>query len=213
MADQFQPSDRQRFETALHRFDEANSRDPNTEQAAGLTYPRELLYAQWLTDWLLRLCPHASEELRLAGRCQHLCRWMVPRDSYPMTRAGYLQWREALKKFHANKAGDILRSVGYPEAVVTRVQALNLKKNFPADAEVRVLEDALCLVFLEHQFGPLTQKTSEEKVVNALRKAWIKMTPRARELAQQLTFNPRQQALITKALSNEHSQSAATDPD
>ena len=51
------------------------------ETADGLAQPRELLYARWLTDWVLKLCPDASEPLRLAARCQHLCRWMVPRDS------------------------------------------------------------------------------------------------------------------------------------
>jgi hypothetical protein len=204
MADEFKPADRHRFETALQRLDAENSRDPNSEQTAeGVSYPRELLYAQRLTDWVLRLCPGASEELRLAAHCQHLCRWMVPRDSYPMTRAGYLQWREGLKKFHANKAGEILRAAGYAESVITRVQALNLKKDFPADAEVRVLEDALCLVFLEYQFGPLAEKTSDEKIVNALRKSWKKMTPQAHALAGQLTFSPRQQTLLTKALANE----------
>src|SRR5438105_4176918 len=74
--------------------------------------------------WVLRLCPNASEELRLAARSQHLCRWMIPRDSYPRTRPGYLQWREALKKFHAQKTGEILRGLGYPESVIARVQNL-----------------------------------------------------------------------------------------
>ena len=207
MADQFQPADRQRFEAALHAFDAENSRDPNSEAVGGATCPRELLYAQWLTGWVIRLCPGASEELRLAARSQHLCRWMVPRDSYPMTRAGYLQWREGLKKFHADKAGAILRLAGYPEAVITRVQALNLKKDFPTDAEVRVLEDALCLVFLQHQFGPLAEKTTEEKMINALRKSWKKMTSQARTLAQQLAYSPQQQALLAKALANEEPKS------
>ncbi|PYJ02844.1 MAG: hypothetical protein DME25_14860, partial [Verrucomicrobia bacterium] len=103
MPEPFQPRDPGRFAAALRRFDQENSRDPNRETVDGAEHPRELIYAQWLTDWMLKLCPQASEELRLAARCQHLCRWQVPRDSYPMTRAGYLQWREGLKKFHAEK--------------------------------------------------------------------------------------------------------------
>jgi hypothetical protein len=108
MTDHLQPSDQKRFETALLRFDEANSRDPNLE---GLR-PRELLYAERLTAWVLKLCPNASEELRLAARCQHICRWEIPRASYPMTRPGYLKWRADLKKFHAQKSGGILRETG-----------------------------------------------------------------------------------------------------
>ena len=190
----------QRFERALRRFDEENSRDPNVLEIGGVKRPREQVYAEWLTDWVLRLCPNASEELRLAARCQHLCRWMVPRNSYPMTRAGYLQWREGLKKFHAQCAGEILREVGYPENVIARVQSLNLKKGFPQDEETRVLEDALCLVFLERQFADLASKTSDDKMINALQKAWKKMTPAARKLATELSYRPREKALLDEAL-------------
>ena len=200
MTETFQSRDPRRFEAALRRFDEENSRDPHIEQAAGVAQARELVYAQWLTEWVLRLCPEASEELRLAARCQHLCRWMVPRDSYPLTRAGYLKWREGLKQFHAQKAGEILREAGYPEEVIARVQSLNRKKDFPQDAEGQVLEDALCLVFLERQFAEMASKTAEDKVVNALQKAWKKMTPAAQALALKLSYAPRQQGLLETAL-------------
>jgi len=117
-----------------------------------------------------------------------------------MDRAGYLRWRGELKKFHAAKAGEILREVGYADDVIARVQELNLKKNFPADPDGRVLEDALCLVFLEHQFAELAAKTAEDKMVNALRKSWAKMTPQAQAAALQLSFAPNEKALIERAL-------------
>lgn len=190
-----------RFEAAIRRFDELNAADPNLELVDGQQQPRELVYARRLTEWVLKLRPDASETLRLAARCQHLCRWTKPRDSYPMTRAGYLRWREELKKFHAQKADEVLREIGYEKATISRVQALNLKKDFPNDPECRVLEDALCLVFLEFQFAALAEKTTEEKMVNALLKAWNKMTPSARAEAMKLSFAPREKALLEKALS------------
>jgi len=199
MAELFQPADTNRFETALRRFDEENARDPNQETADGVAHPRELLYARRLSDWVLRLCPNASEALRLAARCQHLCRWEIPRDSHPMTRAGYLQWRTSLKKFHAQKAGDILRQLGYPEDTIRRVQDLNLKKNFPNDPETRILEDALCLVFLEHQFAGLAARTAEDKTINALQKSWQKMTPAARAEALKFNYGQREKALLERA--------------
>jgi hypothetical protein len=198
----FKPSNPNRFEAALARFNQENSRDPNILPIDGVARPRELVYAEWLERWALRLCPGASEELRLAARCQHLCRWLIARDSYPKTRAGYLQWREALKKFHAEKAGEILREVGYDENTVAKVQALNLKKGFPGDPESRVLEDALCLVFLEHQFGELASKTTDEKIINALQKSWKKMTPAAQALARGLTYSAREKALLERALND-----------
>ena len=196
----FSPADLKRFESALRRFDEENARDPNRETLYGVPQSRDLVYARWLTDWVLKLAPDASEALRLAARCQHICRWMVPRNSYPMTRAGYLQWREGLKKFHAQKAGEILREVGYSAEIIHRVQNLNLKRDFPKDPETRVLEDALCLVFLERQLADLAAKTREEKVINALQKSWKKMTPRAREFALKLSYSDAERQLVEKAL-------------
>jgi hypothetical protein len=190
----------EKFQTALRRFDEENSRDPNREVVNGNSEPRELVYAQWLTDWVLKLCPQASEELRLAARCQHLCRWMIPRDSFPMTKPGYLKWRHELRKLHAEKSGAILREVGYSDDVIERVQNLNLKKHFPADPDSRILEDALCLVFLERQFADLLNKSTEEKVINALKKSWAKMSPAGQAEALKLSYAPREKALLEKAL-------------
>ena len=193
-------SDTMRFEAARRRFDAANSLDPNLEIVEGVARPRELVYAERLTHWVVKLRPDASEELRLAARCQHLCRWMVPRGGYPMTRPGYLKWREDLKQFHAEKAGEILRAVGYPEETVAKVQTLNLKKQFPQDPDSRVLEDALCLVFLEFQFAELAAKTAEDKIINALQKSWKKMTPAARDNAMKLRFGTREKSLLERAL-------------
>lgn len=188
------------FAEAVRRFDEENGRDPNRETAAGVSQPREWLYAQRLAAWVLLLDPNASEALQLASRCQHICRWMIPRVSYPMTKPGYLKWRNDLKHFHAQKAGEILREVGYDDETIQRVQALNLKKNFPADPESRVLEDALCLVFLEFQFADLAAKTAEDKIINAVQKTWKKMTPAARERALALPLGPKEKELVGRAL-------------
>jgi len=193
-----QPSDPQKFEAALRRFDEENGQDPNRENGQ----PRELLYAERLTNWVLRLSPNAGEALRLAARCQHLYRWRIPRSDYPMTRPGYLKWRADLKKFHAQHAGEILREVGYDDETIRRVQDLNLKKNFPTDPECRVLEDALCLVFLEFQLTDLAAKTDDDKMVNALKKSWEKMTEAARAEALKLKYNERKMGLIQKALAS-----------
>ena len=186
----------EKFAAAIRRFDAENSRDPNSENGR----PRELLCAERLTDWVLKLCPDASEALRLAARCQHICRWESPRENYPMTKPGYLKWRADLKKFHAEKSGAILREVGYDDETIRRVQDLNLKKNFPADDACRVLEDALCLVFLEFQFAALAAKSDDEKMVNALKKSWAKMTGAARAEALKLNFGERERRLVAAAL-------------
>ena len=196
----------------MARFDAENARDPNTETVAGVKRPRELAYAEWLTEWVQRLCPAASEELRLAARCQHLCRWMIPRNSYPMTRPGYLKWREDLKHFHASKAGEILREVGYGAEIIERVQRLNLKKDFPNSVDSRVLEDALCLVFLEHQLADLAAKTADDKVITALQKSWKKMSPAGHAEALNLSYGAREKELIDRLSSHRSSPTHLSHP-
>ena len=80
------------------------------------------------------------------------------------------------------------------------MQTLNLKKNFPQDPDSRVLEDALCLVFLEYQFAELAAKTADDKMINALQKSWNKMTPAAREHAMKLNLGPKEKSLLERAL-------------
>jgi len=188
-----------RFQQVLRKFDDENARDPNLVVIDGTAHPRELVYAQRLADWVLRLCPKASEALQLAARSQHICRWMIPRNSYPMTRAGYLRWREELKRFHAQKSTGILREAGYSKQTIARVRNLNLKKNLGEDLECQVLEDALCLVTLQYQLGDLMDKTEPDKMVTILQKTWKKMSLAAREKAFGLSFSDRERELITKA--------------
>ena len=175
-----------RFQDAIIRFDAANAKDPGGT---------ELPYAQRLSAWVERLAPDASEALRLAARCQHLRRWEIPRDSYPAGRVGYLKWREDLKRFHAEEAGKILRDVGYDDEMIQRVHRIILKK------DTAVIEDALCLLFLETQLQQTTDKTGEEKMTGILQKAWRKMSPKAREIALVLPMSTQCRALVEKALS------------
>ena len=196
----FAPENPDRFAAALARFDAENAKDPKAVICDGVEQPHELVYSRWLTDWVLQLAPDASEPLRLAARCQHLCRWEIPRDSFPATRAGYLKWRQKLKEFHADKAADILREVGYGDEVIRQVRDLNLKKNFPADPECRVLEDALCLVFLQRQFTDLAAKATGEKMITALQKCWAKMTPAAHAEALKLNYSAAEKHLLELAL-------------
>lgn len=189
-----------RFQTAIRRFDAANASDPNHEPDVDGKMPRELLYARRLTAWVLALDPEASEALRLAARCQHLCRWEIPRDSYPSDRAGYLRWRRDLQQFHARRAGEILGDVGYDPQTIARVQSLNQKHDLGRDPELQVLEDALCLVFLQYQLEDLMRRTDEEKVVNALRKSWAKMSEAGRTAAGKIRLGERARGLVRRAV-------------
>lgn len=176
-----EPSDR--LAAAFAAFDEANAADPNRVAAGGESWPKELLYARQMTEWLARFAPDASEALRLAARCQHIRRWEIPRDDFPRGRIGYLKWRTRLKHFHAEAAAEILERVGYDGETIARVQALLRKEHLKRDPEVQTLEDVVCLVFLENWFADFARQHEPDKIVDIVAKTWKKMSPAGREAA------------------------------
>jgi hypothetical protein len=190
----------ERFREAIRRFDAANSEDPHHEVVDGVAYPKELLYAQRLTTWLARFAPEASEALHLAARSQHIRRWAIPRDRYPMDRRGYLLWRTTLAKFHADTAATILREVGYEESMIQRVRSLLRKEGLKRDPEVQCLEDVICLVFLESYCAEFAGQHEVGKALGILRKTWSKMSPRGHEVARTAGLRAEVQRLIDAAL-------------
>ena len=189
-----------KFERAIAQFDALNSKDPNIEVFEGKNYPKEVLYAQRMSHSLSAFDPNASEVLQLAARCQHLCRWEIARSEYPTGKVGYHQWRNSLKMLHADKANEVLTTIGYNEEVIERVQFLVLKKQLKKDAETQTLEDVICLVFLEFYFMPFAAKHTEEKVIDILRKTWRKMSAEGQAAALKLPLSEEAKTLVRKAL-------------
>jgi len=184
---------------AFEKLDTANSQDPNREIFEGKEYPRELLYAQRLTEWVKKLDPNASEALLLASRCQHLKRWEIPRTDFEEGKIGYLKWRKHLYQFHANEAEKILKEIGYEAQTIEKVKSINLKKNLK-ESETQTMEDALCLVFLEYQFSDFVKKTPPEKMPAIIQKTWAKMSEKARLLALKLPFSAEEANLLKTTL-------------
>lgn len=193
-------TDKTKFQSAIQLMDEANKADPNRETWEGKAYPKELLYAQRMTACLDQFEPNASEALQLAARSQHICRWEIPRANYPKTRLGYTQWRNQLKSFHAQKAGEILKKAGYDEEMIARVQFLILKKRLKLDAETQTLEDVICLVFLTYYLKAFATQNTTEKLIGILRKTWRKMSDRGQKTALEWPLPPKVKQLLRQAL-------------
>ncbi|MEM6894428.1 MAG: DUF4202 domain-containing protein [Bacteroidota bacterium] len=195
--------DSEKLAKAFELFDEANSHDPNRETWKGIEYPKEVLYALRMTETLNDFAPNASEALKLTARCQHICRWEIPRSNYEMNRVGYLKWRQDLKKFHAEKARELLEKVGYPDEIIAQVEFLLLKKQLKRSEETQILEDVICLVFLKHYFEPFAKKHDDEKVVDILQKTWRKMSDKGHQAALQLSLSDSARELVVKAVAND----------
>ena len=189
-----------RFQNALQRIDAANAKDPNKVVIDDTIVAKELLYSDRMLNRLMDFAPDASEAIQIAAKGQHICRWEIARNTYPMDRVGYLKWREALKKFHASKTTSILKEVGYKNAFIYRVCFLIEKKLIKKHTETQSLEKVICLVFLEYYLEEFILKHDTEKLKNIIIKTWNKMSEKGQKTALTLSFSTASLQLIKEAL-------------
>lgn len=170
------------FNQAIALFDAANAQDPNQDEGQ----PKELLYAQRMTEMIGRFASEASEVAQLAVRAQHIKRWTVPRSNYPLGKPGYFAWRTGLYRFHAETAGELMRQAGYDDATIEQVKLAVSKQGIKTNADTQMLEDVSCLVFIEHYmlgFAGQQADYTEDKWLGIIRKTWSKMSGAAQNFA------------------------------
>ncbi len=189
------------LQEAFSMFDAYNATDTNQEEFEGKTYAKEVLYAERMTKKLNDYAPEAPEYMQLAVRCQHIGRWEIARNSYPMDRPGYLMWRSQLKLHHAKIAEPILKACGYDEETIEKVKALLLKKQLKQNPDTQLIEDVICLVFVEYYLDDFAKQHSEEKMVDILKKTLKKISPRGIEEALKINMTDHVKQLILKAAS------------
>jgi hypothetical protein len=192
-------ADPERFSRAIAAIDAANADDPVRLEFEGAAHAKELLHSRLMTAWLTQLDPTAGEAQHLAARAHHFRRWTRPREDYPEGRAGYLRWRAAAKRRHAEEVGELLAAEGYDGALVERVGQIIRKEGLGGDAEVQVHEDALCLVFLQTQLDDLADQVGEDEMVRILERTIPKLSAAGVQAAMTLELGDRGASLLARA--------------
>jgi limonene-1,2-epoxide hydrolase len=191
---------------ALAAIDDANAADPTVVTVRDRTGPKEIIHADLVTEWVLRLRPDADEALLLAARGHHFRRWTVPRSSYPAGRAAYLRWRKDLHAQHAEELGIVLGNAGYDETTIARVQKIVRKDGLARAAEnddVQVLEDALCLVFLETQLVDIAARLDPAKLPGVITKTARKMSGAGLAQIAHVPLGPGARRLLDEAFARD----------
>jgi len=189
------------YDRARELIDQAHAADPTRLSD---DRPAELVYADRVEQWVLRLIPDASPLLRLGARCQHLERWTVPRDTFPEGKAGYFAWRKSLYLKQADRARELLREAGLSNREAEEVHAWVSKSGLKINPGTQALEDAAVLVFLENEIESFAARHAEyprDKFVEILRKTWRKLSPAAQDAARTLSLPPPVAGLVREALS------------
>lgn len=195
-----------RLRAALAAIDDANAADPTMVTVRGSRGPKEIVHANLVTEWVLRLHPDADEALLLAARGHHFRRWTVPRTSYPPGRTGYLKWRKDLHAQHAQELGALLGEAGYDGPTIARVQAIVRKDGLvraSATDDVQVLEDALCLVFLETQLVDIAARLEPAKLPGVITKTARKMSAAGLAAIAEVPLGPGTHRILDEAFARD----------
>ena len=167
-----------RFQAVIAEVDAANAPDPRQDSVAGILRPREVVYSERMSLCLSWLYPEASETLRIAARAQHICRWQIPRQKYPLGREGYNAWRAACRDHHAALVSGIMRRHGYTDEEVSQVVKIIRKEQLKRDPESQALENVVAVVFVDHyleEFVADHKGYDDAKLADILKKTLRKM--------------------------------------
>ena len=190
----------QPYALARSLIDAAHSADPARTPDGR---PAELVYAERVEAWVMRLDAQATPILRLAARCQHLERWQTPRATFPEGKVGYLSWRRSLYTQQAERARALLLAAGVSAEEAAAAATWISKSGLKTNPGTQVLEDAAVLVFLENEIADFAAQHAEyprEKFVDILQKTWRKLSPAAQQAALGLELPPAIAALVHEAL-------------
>eukprot|EP00798_Chlamydomonas_sp_ICE-L_P032215 gene32215-16773_t len=154
-----------RVEKVWEKIDALNAADPNKVKVGSEEMPYELAFSKWMSEWMMKLSFTASEEVLIG-------------------KTGYFRWREEIEKYVATTLSTMMEEEGFDEASTTKVQAMIQKES--QDDEVKLVDEALCAVFLQHQLTEARQKESDEALVDALRRTFSKMSSTSRAVTLEL---------------------------
>jgi hypothetical protein len=89
--------------------------------------------------------------------------------------------------------------VGDEPPTIERVRRIVAKRDLGKDRDAQVLEDVLCLVFIETQLHDLRLRLAGPKMLEVVRKTLGKMSAEAMELALTIELPDDDRALIVEA--------------
>jgi len=187
------------LEQCYQAIDDINSQDPNLDPHAQNT-AKSLVYGQRMTSTLSNFMDNPPQLLAIACRAQHIQRWFIPRQDFPMGRIGYLNWRRKLAEHHADLGSKIMQANGFSDKECQQLRKILTKQGIKSDPLVQALEDVACLVFIQYYFDDFCQQHDDEKIIRVLQKTWAKMSDKGHKAAAQLTLSNQGQRLINQAL-------------
>ncbi|QQR81042.1 MAG: DUF4202 family protein [Deltaproteobacteria bacterium] len=119
---------------------------------------------------------------------------------YPEGSKGYHEYRYAQSKLSADFVEKKLREENFSPERLKKIRSIMMNRDVSPFPEGQVLEDALCLAFLEIKFEGYIPEWGEDKYIRILQNTLVKMSEKAKGLALTISYSPEGHTLLQKAL-------------
>lgn len=169
-----------RWTAVVAAFAEHHAADPRAIDRDGVSTTVSLDYHARVSQWVRRLDPEAPLAARLAALAQHVRRFEMPRSEHPAGPQGYKRWRVAAGLRHAALASQTVIAAGYDPDLAQSVGDAILKKRLGRDAAASLLEDAVCLRFVEDELATFAKGRDAADLRRIVAKTVEKMSDRGR---------------------------------
>lgn len=181
--DAWPEDDDPRWRAAIVAFARHHADDPRPCTRDGVTTTVSMDYHARVSAWVRRLDGGAPLATRLGALAQHVRRFEMPRDAQPAGPQGYKRWRAAAGLRHVEIARVELGRIGYDAATIEHACDIMLKKRLAHDPAAALLEDAVCVRFIEDELATFAAGRQPEAVRTIVAKTWAKMSAPGRGAA------------------------------
>lgn len=173
--------------------------DPEKVVIDSDTIASELLYSNRMLQILEIYEPGADLSLKVAVQCQHLKRWEVERNLFPLDRKGYHQWRREVMGHQLKMTENLLVTCKVAPGEIESIISMLKNQGNKSIPEAQTIQDVACIVFLKWYFEPFAKKHDEGKVVDILKKTTRKMSEKAFEVLKGIDLSSYTLEFVKKA--------------
>ena len=159
----------------------------------------ELMHAQLVLKWVLKLKPDADEALKIAALARDIDRaitGITEKDLSDYSKINEFKKEHSVRS--ANFIAELLVKHGCQEEIIKKVKDLVEKHEVGGDSESDILMNADSLAYFEYNIPSYLKRNGEERTREKIKFMFSRLSDDAKKLVKQINFSDSQIASLVK---------------
>lgn len=162
----------------------------------------ELMHAELVLKWTLKLKPDADEALQIAALSHDIDRavtGITEKDLKDYSQIDEFKKEHSLRS--ANIISEILKKYNYPQDIIDKVKYLVERHEFGGDYESDILKDADSIAYFDYNIPSYLKRNGRERTISKIQFMYNRLSSAAKKLANQIKFTDKEiEKLVKEAL-------------